>query len=206
MKPEFHFDFGSPNAYLSHRALPQIEQRTGVRFQYVPVLLGGLFKLASNRSPAEAYAGIPKKQAYELLELRRFVQRHGLTKFKRNPHFPVNTLKVMRGACAAQKLGCFEGYVEAVYAAMWEQGLNMSEDTAIQGVLKAAGIDATALLAAAQDAEVKAQLLDNTQRSYDRGAFGSPSFFVGEELFFGKDRLRDVEEEIGRQQQHGSTT
>ena len=102
MQAEFHFDFGSPNAYLSHRVLPQIEQRTGVRFQYVPVLLGGLFKLASNRSPAEAYAGIPKKQAYELLELRRFVQGHGLTKFKRNPHFPVNTLKVMRGACAAR--------------------------------------------------------------------------------------------------------
>ncbi len=204
MNPEFHFDFGSPNAYLSHRVLPQIEQRTGVRFQYVPVLLGGLFKLASNRSPAEAYAGIPKKQAYEMLELRRFVQRHGLTKFKRNPHFPVNTLKVMRGACAAQKLGCFAAYVDAVYAAMWEQGLNMSEDAVIQGVLEAAGIDATALLAAAQDAEVKARLLDNTQRSYDRGAFGSPSFFVGDELFFGKDRLRDVEEEIGRQQQGSS--
>ena len=206
MKPEFHFDFGSPNAYLSHRVLPQIEQRTGVRFQYVPVLLGGLFKLASNRSPAEAYAGIPKKQAYEMLEMKRFVQRHGLTKFKRNPHFPVNTLKVMRGACAAQKLGSFEAYVEAVYAGMWEQGLNLSEDAVIQGVLEAAGLDAMALLAAAQDAEVKAQLLDNTQRSYDRGAFGSPSFFVGEELFFGKDRLRDVEEEIGRQQQQGSTT
>ena len=205
VKAEFHFDFGSPNAYLSHRVLPQIEQRTGVRFEYVPVLLGGLFKLASNRSPAEAYAGIPKKQAYEMLELQRFVQRHGLTKFKRNPHFPVNTLKVMRGACAAQKLGCFEGYVEAVYAAMWEQGLNMSEDTVIQGVLEAAGLDAAALLAAAQDADVKARLLDNTQRSYDRGAFGSPSFLVGEELFFGKDRLRDVEEEIGRQQQGNAT-
>jgi 2-hydroxychromene-2-carboxylate isomerase len=137
--------------------------------------------------------------------MRRFIERHGLTQFKRNPHFPVNTLKVMRGACAAQQLGCFEGYVEAVYAAMWEQGLNMSEDAVIQGVLEAAGIDATALLAAAQNAEVKARLLDNTQRSYDRGAFGSPSFFVGEELFFGKDRLRDVEEEIGRLQQGKDT-
>lgn len=205
VQAEFHFDFGSPNAYLSHRVLPQIEQRTGVRFQYVPVLLGGLFKLASNRSPAEAYAGIPKKQAYEMLELRRFVQRHGLTQFKRNPHFPVNTLKVMRGACAAQKLGCFEGYVEAVYVAMWEHGLNMSEDTVILGVLEAACIDAAALLAAVQDADVKARLLDNTQHSYDRGAFGSPSFFVAEELFFGKDRLRDVEEEIGRQQQGKAT-
>ena len=201
VKAEFHFDFGSPNAYLSHRVLPQIEQRTGVRFEYVPVLLGGLFKLASNRSPAETNAGIPKKQAYDVLEMRRFVERHGLTKFQRNPHFPVNTLKVMRGACAAQKLGCFERYVEAVYVAMWEEALNLAEDSVIAGVLGAAGLDAAALIATSQEAEVKARLMDNTQRSYERGAFGSPSFFVGDELYFGKDRLRDVEAEIVRQQQ-----
>ena len=201
---EFHFDFGSPNAYLSHRVLPAIEQRTGVRIRYVPVLLGGLFKLAGNRSPAEAYAAIPKKLAYEALELQRFVDRHGLTRYRRNPHFPVNTLKIMRGACAAQKLACFEPYVEAVYVGMWEQGLNLSEDAVIQQVLAGAGLDAAALMAAAQDADVKARLMENTQRSYDRGAFGSPSFFVGDELFFGKDRLRDVEEAIGRQQRGSS--
>ncbi len=198
---EFHFDFGSPNAYLGHRVLPQIEQRTGVRFAYVPVLLGGLFKLAGNRSPAEANAGIPNKQAYDMLEFRRFLQRHGLTRFRRNPHFPVNTLKIMRGACAAQQLGCFERYVEAVYAAMWEQGLDMADDAVIQRVLDAAGLDTAAVLATAQDAVVKTRLLDNTQRSFERGAFGSPSFFVGEELFFGKDRLGDVELEIARQLQ-----
>jgi 2-hydroxychromene-2-carboxylate isomerase len=199
---EFHFDFGSPNAYLSHRVLPQIERRTGVRFEYVPVLLGGLFRLASNRSPMEAFAGIPKKLAYEKLEMQRFIQRHSLTKFQRNPHFPVNTLKIMRGACAAQKLDCFAAYVEAVYVAMWEQGQNMAEDTVIRSALEAAGLDAPTLLATSQEADVKARLLDNTQRSYEQGAFGSPSFFVGEALFFGKDRLRDVEEEIARQQ-HG---
>ena len=147
-----------------------------------------------------AFAGIPKKRAYDLLEVRRFIERHGLTRFRRNPHFPVNTLKVMRGAIAAQKLGCFEHYVEAIYVAMWEQERNMGEDSVIFEVVDKAGLDATGLLAAMQDSDVKARLLENTQRSYDRGAFGSPSFFIGDELFFGKDRLREVEEEIMRQQ------
>ena len=110
---EFLFDFGSPNAYFCHRVIPAIEARTGVRFSYVPVLLGGLFKLANNRSPAEAFAGIPNKRAYDQLEIDRFVQRHGLTAYRFNPHFPVNTLKIMRGAVAAQALGCFAPYVEA---------------------------------------------------------------------------------------------
>ena len=193
---EFHFDFGSPNAYLSHKVIPAIEARTGARYDYVPVLLGGLFKLANNRSPGEAFADIPNKLAYERLEMQRFVQRHGLQAFAWNPHFPVNTLKIMRGACAAQKLGCFMAYAEAVYAAMWEQGLNMAEDGAIVATLQAAGLDAPRLLAAAQDADVKARLLENTQRSHERGAFGSPTFFVDDQMFFGKDKLRDVEEAI----------
>lgn len=197
---EFHFDFGSPNAYLCHMVLPEIVQRTGVRFECVPVLLGGLFKLANNRSPAEAFAGIPNKQAYDRLEIQRFVQRHGLRRFKHNPHFPVNTLKIMRGACAAQSLGVFRPYVDAVYAAMWEQEHNMADDAVILEVLNAAGLDAAALLAAAQQPEIKARLLENTQRSHDRGAFGSPTFFVGDEIYFGKDRLREVEEEILQQQ------
>lgn len=199
VKAEFHFDFGSPNAYMCHKVLPQVEERTGVRFEYVPVLLGGLFKLANNRSPMEAFAGIPNKQAYERLEARRFLRRHGLDAFRRNPYFPVNTLKVMRGACAARDLGCFVPYVDAVYTAMWEQERNMADDAAILDVLASAGLDGEALMAATQQADVKARLLENTQRSHDRGAFGSPSFFVGDELFFGKDRLREVEEEILRQ-------
>jgi 2-hydroxychromene-2-carboxylate isomerase len=197
---EFLFDFGSPNAYLSHKVLPQIEQRSGVRFEYVPILLGGLFKLTNNRSPAEAFGDIPTKLAYERRELRRFVERHGLSRFRSNPFFPVNTLKIMRGACAARKLGVFEPYVDTVYAAMWEDGKNMSEDAVILDVLNTAGFDGAALMTTSQDADVKAQLMANTQRACERGAFGSPSFFVGDELFFGKDRLRDVEEEIVRQE------
>lgn len=195
---EFHFDFGSPNAYLAHRLIPAIEARTGQRFGYVPVLLGGLFKLAHNRSPIEAYAEIPNKLAYERLEMQRFVRRHGLDTFRFNPHFPVNTLKIMRGAVAARRLGCLAAYVDAVFAAMWEQGRNMADDAEIAVVLQAAGLDAAALAGLSQDAEVKAELLANTERSHARGAFGSPTFFVGDEIFFGKDRLRDVEDEMMR--------
>ena len=192
------FDFGSPNAYLCHKVIPQIEGRVGVKFEYVPVLLGGLFKLANNRSPGEAFAGIPTKQAYDMLEMKRFVEKHKLDRFQRNPFFPVNTLKLMRGAVAAQKLGCFAPYVDAMFNAMWEQGRNMDDLAEITAVLKTAGIDADRLLATSQEPDVKNGLLANTQSAFERGAFGSPMFFVGDEIYFGKDRLRDVEEEILR--------
>lgn len=193
---QFLFDFGSPNAYLCHKVIPAIEARTGAVFDYVPILLGGLFKLANNRSPGEAFAGIPNKQAYDRLEITRFVARHGLSKYRFNPHFPVNTLKIMRGACAAQKLGCLPTYVDVVYAAMWEDGKNMDDLPTIITTLDAGGLDSRAILALSQDPEVKAMLLANTQSAHDHGAFGSPSFLIGRELWFGKDRLRDVEEAI----------
>lgn len=196
---QFLFDFGSPNAYLCHKVLPQIESRTGVRFAYVPILLGGLFKLSNNRSPAEAFGGIANKRAYDMLEVKRFVARHELTNFQRNEFFPVNTLLIMRGAVAAQKLGCFEPYVDAVYACMWEQNLNMADVDVAKQAWSDAGLDADGILAGTQDAEVKAQLVSNTQSAHDRGAFGSPTFFVGDEIYFGKDRLGEVEAEIMRQ-------
>lgn len=195
---QFLFDFGSPNAYLCHKVIPAIELRTGVKFEYVPILLGGLFKLANNRSPMEAFAGIANKQAYDKLEMKRFVAKHKLDRFRFNPFFPINTLQLMRGAVAAQQLGNFKPYVNAMYQAMWEQGRNMYEPTEIIDVLQTAGIDSGALLEAAQLSEVKSALLANTQSAFERGAFGSPTFFVGSEIFFGKDRLRDVEEEIHR--------
>ncbi len=193
---QFLFDFGSPNAYLCHKLLPQIEARTGTRFEYVPVLLGGLFKLSNNRSPMEAFAGIPNKLAYERLEMQRFVARHGLAAFRMNPFFPVNTLKIMRLAVAAQELGCAPAYVDAIYAAMWEQGRNMDDAEEIAAALRHPGLDGPALFAGAQTPEVKARLAANTQAAFERGAFGSPTFFVGDQMFFGKDRLREVEEEI----------
>lgn len=196
VRVEFLFDFGSPNAYLCHKVIPAIEARTGVKFTYVPILLGGLFKLSGNRSPGEAFAGIPNKQAYNQLEVTRFVEKHGLDRYRFNPHFPVNTLKIMRGAVAAQKLGCFDPYVDAMYAAMWEQGLNMDDPALIVQTLNAAGLDGARLLEATQDPDVKERLVKNTESAHARGAFGSPTFFVDDEIWFGKDRLREVEEAI----------
>ena len=187
---EFHFDFGSPNAYLSHRAIPAIEARTGVRFEYVPVLLGGVFKATGNRSPAEAFAGIRNKREYEALETERFIRRHGLTRYRRNPFFPVNTLQIMRGAVAARMDGDFSAYVETVYRAMWEDGLKMDDPDVIRSVLGGGLLDRI------QDPAVKARLVADTDASVARGCFGSPTFFVGDEIYFGKDRLRDVEDAI----------
>lgn len=196
---EFHFDFASPNAYFSHRVIPAIAERTGVTFEYVPVLLGGLFKATNNKSPMEAFAGIKNKSEYNALETKRFIKQHALTKYQMNPHFPVNTLYIMRAAIQAINSGIGEKYIETVYQAMWEDGANMADAEVIQQVLDAAGLPAEELLASTADPEVKQQLMDSTSASVERGNFGSPTFFVGSEMFFGKDKLRDVEEEILRQ-------
>lgn len=193
---EFHFDFGSPNAYLAHMVIPSIEQRTGVKFDYVPVLLGGIFKLTGNRSPAEAFAGIKNKPEYAQLETERFLKQHGIRNFRRNPFFPVNTLTLMRGAVAAQKLGVFERYVDEMFRSMWSEPKKMDDPEIWRAVLAAAGFNPPRFGELVQDSEIKTTLLANTERSVARGSFGSPTFFVGDEIFFGKDRLRDVEELI----------
>jgi 2-hydroxychromene-2-carboxylate isomerase len=193
---EFHFDFGSPNAYLAHRVIPAIEDRTGVRFSYVPVLLGGVFKATGNRSPMEAFAGIKNKPEYAALETQRFLARHGLTRYTRNPFFPVNTLRIMRGAVAAEMEGMLPAYVEAVYRHMWEEPKKMDEPAVIQAALDASGLDGAHWLARAEDPAVKARLVANTEDSIARGCFGSPTFFVDGDIYFGKDRLREVEEAI----------
>ena len=191
---EFHFDFGSPNAYLSHLVIPAIEARIGARFEYVPVLLGGVFRATSNRSPMERMAGIKNKPDYERLEMNRFLVRHGITQYKRNPFFPVNTLAIMRGAVAARGLGVFEKYVDEVYRYMWSEGRNMGDPDVIAASLEESGLPAKAIIEASTSAPVKAELIANTERSVERGTFGSPTFFVDDDIYFGKDRLRDVEE------------
>jgi 2-hydroxychromene-2-carboxylate isomerase len=195
---EFHFDFGSPNAYLAHLAVPEIEKRTGAKFEYVPILLGGVFKLTNNRSPAESMRGIKNRLEYEELERQRFVRRHAITRFTFNPFFPVNTLLIMRGAVAAQLEGVFGRYVDEVFRHMWAEPKKMDDPEVVRAALGQSGLNAAALLARTQEPAVKERLLKNTEASVARGAFGSPTFFVGSELFFGKDRLRDVEEELVR--------
>jgi 2-hydroxychromene-2-carboxylate isomerase len=193
---EFHFDFGSPNAYLSHLVIPEIERRTGAAFVCVPILLGGVFKLTNNRSPAESLAGIRNKPEYQRLEIARFIKRHGITRFRQNPHFPVNTLVLMRGAVAASRLGRFERYVDEVFRHMWAEPKKMDDPGVLRAALTESGLDADAILELTQAQDVKDELLANTQRSVERGTFGSPTFFVDDEIYFGKDRLRDVEEAI----------
>jgi 2-hydroxychromene-2-carboxylate isomerase len=196
---EFHFDFGSPNAYLCHLVIPHLEKRTGERVEYVPILLGGVFKATNNVSPAISLQGIKNKGEYQALEIQRFLVRYGITDFARNPFFPVNTLKLMRGAIAAQRLDCFDRYVAEVYRHMWAEPKKMDDPDVIRAAFEESELPADALISGMQDPSVKTQLIANTDDAVARGVFGSPSFFVGHELFFGKDRLREIEEEIEKQ-------
>jgi 2-hydroxychromene-2-carboxylate isomerase len=196
LKVEFLFDFGSPNAYLAELVLPGIERRTGVKFEYVPVLLGGIFKATGNMSPFDSLRGIKNKPEYQALETQRFIRRHNATKFQQNPFFPVNTLMLMRGAVAAQLEGVFEPYFRAAYHHMWEEPKKMDDLETFRKAFISSGIDIDRLIARAQQDDVKKGLIDRTTDAVNRGAFGSPTFFVGKEMFFGKDQLRDVEESI----------
>ena len=199
VQAEFHFDFGSPNAYLSHLVVPAIEERTGVAFKYVPVLLGGVFKATGNVSPMVSLQGIRNKPEYQRLETERFVRQHGITEYRANPHFPVNTLQIMRGAVFAEREGFLAAYVGAVYRHMWAAPKKMDDAEVIAAALEESGLPAERILAGIGQPEIKAGLIANTESSVQRGVFGSPSFFVGDELYFGKDKLREVEEEIERQ-------
>ena len=198
---EFYFDFGSPNAYLSYKVIPEIEARLGEVFDLKPALLGGIFKATGNQSPGVTLAGIPTKAAYERREMDRFIAGHGLSQFRFNPAFPINTLQMMRGAVLAKRLDVFEPYVAAVYAGMWEQTLNMGEAEVFLGVLDAAGLPRQDFADHIGDADVKEGLIASTNEAIARGVFGSPAFFVGDEMFFGKDRLREVEEEFVKQKE-----
>lgn len=192
---EFLFDFGGPNSYLAHKVLPGICERTGAQATYVPILLGGLFKLTNNQAPMMRYAETPAKRAYEMIEFDRFVKAHKLP-FLMNPHFPMNSLTLMRGAVAAQHLGCFMPYVDAMMAAMWEDGLDMTNADIVRDVLHSAGLDGPSLLEKAGEAAVKEELVANTEDAARRGAFGVPTFFVGDEIYWGKERLGQLEEAL----------
>lgn len=191
---DFIFDFGSPNAYLSYRVVKEICKRAGARLNIIPVLLGGIFKLTNNQSPLLAFRSVKGKVEYEQTELLRFVKKNSLTNFKNNSHFPVNTLTLMRGAIAGQGDGNLEKYIEVGLSAMWENDQKMDDPEVFVSVMDAAGFDGANLLTRTSDAQVKATLIANTQAAVDRGAFGIPTFFIGDEMYFGKERLGQVEE------------
>lgn len=196
VKVEHHFDFGSPNSYMAWKVIPEIEKRTGVTFENVPVLLGGIFKLTGNQPPMVAFGNIKNKPQYDMIEMQRFIARHKLDAFKFNSHFPVNTVQIMRGAVVAQMDGVLPKYMDVVFRAMWEQSKKMDDAEVIRAELDAGGLDGAHFIARMQDADVKEKLIANTSVTVERGTFGCPTFYVGKEIFFGKDRLRDAEEEI----------
>ena len=198
MQPEieFLFDFASPNVYFAYRTLPPILERTGAKLTITPVLLGGIFKATNNKSPFEAFTPIKGKFEYELLEIKRFVKKHGLSSYRLNPHFPVNSLMLMRAFIAAREAGVGDAFLEMSLKGMWEEGLKLDDSAALADAIDGAGMDAKALIAAAQTDPVKKELADNTAAAVTRGVFGLPTFFVGKEMFFGKERLGQVEEAV----------
>ncbi len=195
-KLEFFFDFASPNAYYCYKVLPDILERTGAELEIVPTLLGGLFKITDNQAPFVAFGGIKGKLEYEMLESKRFQEKHALNDFVFNSHFPMNTITIMRGLVAARELDVEAAYIEAVLAAMWEQNQKMDDPEVVEAVWREAGLDAEALVKLIQSDPIKESLKQTTQAAADRGAFGVPTFFVGDEMFFGKERLDQVEEEL----------
>ena len=190
---DFIFDFASPNGYFAHHGLKGVAERTGASVRLIPCLLGGIFKATGNQAPFLAFGGVKGKMDYEMLEIRRFVARHSLTAFRMNPNFPVNSLTAMRGLCAVAPGPDFDRYVEAVLGGFWERRLAMGDPAVLQSVLDEAGLDGADLIARAQTDDVKARLAANTEAAVARGVFGVPTFFVGDEMFFGKERLGQLE-------------
>lgn len=192
---EIVWDFASPNSYFVHRVLPGILERTGASLRYRICLLGGLFRESGNTEPMVKYAATPNRLKYEQLELQRFVARHGLTKFHWNPHFPLRTVTAMRAALLVEP-SRLPAFIEAGMAAAWEEGRNISEAEVLRAVLDEAGFDGAALVEGAGAPEVKARLIENTAQAVKDGVFGVPTFFVGDRMFWGKERLGQVEEAL----------
>ena len=193
-KIEFYFDFASPNAYLSHKVLKQIVEKKNVEVKYIPVLLGGIFKATNNKPPMEQFFGVKNKNEYQNLEMERFIKRHGLHNFKMNPHFPVISLQIIRGAVAAEMDGYLEDYIDKVLVHMWEEPKKMDDPEVIKTAYQESGFDSEKLMAQMQDPDVKAKLISNTEAAVERGVFGIPTFFIDDEMFFGKDTLWQIEE------------
>jgi len=190
---KFIFDFGSPKSYLVYKLVPGIEERTKVKAEYVPVLLGGIFKSINNVSPIESFKAVPSKGAYDDLDTKRFVKKHGLD-FNFNSNFPINTLNLMRGAIYAQEKGFFEKYVDVIFRSVWVDDKKMDELDVIQSVLNENQLPTKEIFEGTQNQEIKNKLMKNTSDAVEKGVFGAPSFLIDDELFFGKETLQDVEE------------
>ena len=190
---KFLFDFGSPKTYLVYKLLPGIEKRTNIKAEFVPVLLGGIFKSTNNVSPIESFKTVPAKGKYDNLDTARFVKKHDIA-FNFNSNFPINTLNLMRGAIYAQENEIFDKYVEVVFKSMWVDNKKMDDLEVIQSVLLENGLPVKEIFEGTQDQKIKDKLMKNTSEAVEKGVFGAPSLLVNNELFFGKETLQDVEE------------
>jgi len=193
---DLYYDFGSPNAYFAREAFLQMQSRIDLELREYSVLIGGVFKSTNNLPPWQAFAGCAPKMAYMQLEIQRFVEDHKLTNFRFNSHFPVNTLLAMRAATAAVEAGVHDQFVGPVFKAMWEDSLDISQPEVLEKVLNDAGLDGNALVTATQDPAIKQKLMEATQKIVDRGAFGLPTFFLGDDMYFGKDRVWMIEKKL----------
>lgn len=191
---EFFFDFGSPTSYLAFTQLPRIAAERGARIRWRPMLLGGVFKATGNASPVT----VPAKGRWMGQDIARWARRYGVP-FSFNPNFPINTLTLMRGAVGMQlrQPESFARYRDAVFAALWQDGRDLGDAAVLAATLADAGLDPQAFAALVADPEVKAGLIASTDEAVSRGVFGAPSFFVGDAMFFGQDRLDFVREALG---------
>ncbi|WP_390914714.1 DsbA family protein [Pseudosulfitobacter sp. SM2401] len=194
---EFYYDFSSPNAYLVHKVLPTITARYDAQVISKPILLGGVFKSTNNQAPMLAFKDIPGKVDYMRVEMARFLERHQ-TPFLFNPHFPVNSLNLMRAAVFAQGKPWESKYIDAIFDAMWVQGKALADIAVITDVLDAADLPTRDIMNASQDADIKSNLADVTAAAVARGIYGSPAMFIGDEMFYGKDSLSDLEWRLGQ--------
>ena len=193
-KIDFYFDFASPNAYLSHKVMQAIKKKYEVELNYIPVLLVGIFKATNNKPPMEQFFGVINKNEYQSKEMQRFIERHNIDLFKMNPHFPVISLQIIRGAVAADNDGYLEDYIDKILVHMWEEPKKMDDPEIIKNAFKESGFDSEKLMSQIQDPEVKAKLISNTEQAVERGVFGIPTFFVDDEIYFGKDTIWMIEE------------
>ena len=193
---DFIYDVATPNGYLAHKVIPEFEDRTHVKFNYIPCLAGGIFKLTNNTPPLIANADVKNKSDYFFIEINRFIQKHKINQFKNNSYFPQNSLLIQRGAIAAQQLNIFKEYVDCTMSGMWEKDLNIQDKDVLKQALEEDGIDYKAIFNIIETKECKDQLIANTSWAVEKGAFGIPTFFIDDQIFFGKDHMYQLEEYI----------
>jgi 2-hydroxychromene-2-carboxylate isomerase len=191
---DFIFDFASPNAYLCHKVIPSIEAKTGVTFNYIHCLLGGIFKITNNQAPMISFANIQNKLEYESLEMQRFIDKYALSKFTMNSNFPITTVTLQRGGLVAEEQGCGAAYRDLMLKGMWEEDANLGDLEVFSDYVKQLGLNPEQTLEKLSSPAIKQLLIDNTSMAVERGAFGVPTFYAGSEMFFGKERLSQLEE------------